>query len=379
MTTDSDKPDDIPNDEGGSSGTHQALPGAIGDPGKSNKNFSIFLLVFFVITLVVIKPLSHGIVWGAVFAFLWHPVHRFSARSAMLAARPNLRTSISFALLIVAFALPLAYVLRAIYGEIAPAYGHLTALLSEIRKSGVSLDSILPRGILDRAAPFIADEARMADFLTSLARSLSSLLGDISKGVLQWTGSMVFQGFVALTTMFFLIRDGEAIALYARDFLPLAPEERVRFMSRTGAMMNSVAYGVFLTVGVQAALGGVAWRISGLPDAFLASAAMFLCGMFPMGTAVVWGPGAIYLIVTGHTAWGVGLLAWGVIVVSSIDNILRPLFIRGASIPTLAIILGITGGIASWGLLGVFLGPLAIAIFLSVLDMYKSGADAESA
>jgi predicted PurR-regulated permease PerM len=368
----------MPNDEGTVS-THQAPLGDRRKSDKSNKNFSIFLLFFFVITLVVIKPLAHGIVWGAVLAFLWRPVHRLAAKSAQLAARPNLRASISFALLIIAFALPLAYVLQAIYGEIAPAYGHLMALLSEIRKSGVSLDSILPRWILDRITPLIADDAWMADFLTSLARSLSSLLGDISKGVLQWTGSMVFQGFVALTTMFFLIRDGETIALYVKDFLPLAPDERDQFMSGTGAMMNSVAYGVFLTVGVQAALGGVAWRISGLPDAFLASAAMFLCGMFPLGTAVVWGPGAIYLMATGQTMWGVGLLAWGAIVVSSIDNILRPLFIRGASIPTLAIILGITGGIASWGLLGVFLGPLVIAIFLSVLDMYKSGEDAEDA
>jgi predicted PurR-regulated permease PerM len=264
------------------------------------------------------------------------------------------------------------YALRAILGELSPAYENMASLVAKIRSTGISpILSTLPDWLEAPLAPLLADRQKVADFLTTLVQSAAGFLQSISAGVIQWTGAAIFQSFIALTTMFFLIRDGERVVDYVKDFVPLG-EERERFIERTGAMLNSVAYGVILTVAIQAALGGIAWWIAGLPSAFLASAAMFLFGMFPMGASVIWGPGAIYLIAIGETVKGAALLAWGALVVSTIDNVLRPLFIGGgAPIPTLAIILGISGGIAAWGLLGVFLGPLAIATFLCVLDMYR--------
>jgi predicted PurR-regulated permease PerM len=312
--------------------------------------------------------------WGAVFAFLWRPVHRFTGRSRALSARPNLRAAISFALLLISLALPLVYAMQTIIVELSSFYDTTSAFVANVRESGLPwLKSMLPEELGGVLLPLFTDKSRIADFLASLAQSVAGFLQSISKGVIQWTGSVIFQSFIALTTMFFMIRDGEKVVSYVKGFIPLVDDDRERFVEKIGAMMNSVAYGVILTVGIQALLGGVAWWASGLPKVFLASAAMFLFGMFPLGASVVWAPGAIYLMATGSVGWGIGLFAWGAAVVSSIDNILRPVFIRGgASIPTLAVILGITGGIAAWGLLGVFLGPLSIAIFLSVLDMYRA-------
>lgn len=338
------------------------------------KNFLFFLLIFCAISCMILFPMFYGIAWGAVFAFLWHPVHNAICRHKKLQGKPNLCAAISFALLLICCTIPLVFTLHAVVKELAQSYESFARYASNLRQTGFPpLDTLIPPSIANIVSPFLADQERITGMFTSLARSIANILQGLSKGILHWTGSLIFQGFVALITMFFLIRDGEGIVRYIKDFVPLPRDDRDKFLDDTGMMLKSVAYGVILTVGVQAVLGGIGWWASGLSNAFLAAAAMFIFGMFPMGTAVVWGPGAIYLMATGSIGWGVALFAWGTIVVASIDNILRPLFIgSGAQIPTFAIILGLTGGIAAWGLLGVFLGPLVLAMSLSILDLYRN-------
>ena len=340
---------------------------------RFGRNFIFFLLVLLVLSFIIIRPLLYGIAWGTVFAFLWRPVHLFFMRRNALARHPNLTAGLSFLLLLVTFTIPLVYTLQAMLGELVTAYESFAGYITYLRDTGLpSIQKVIPESLREFTDPFLADRERIAGILTSLAQSVASFLQSLSKGVLHWTGSFIFQGFIALMTMFFMIRDGDRVVGYAKDFIPLSEAGREHFLANTKRIMNSVAYGVILTVGVQSILGGIGWWVSGLDNAFLASAAMFVFGMFPMGTSVVWLPGSIYLIVTGHAGWGVGLLAWGIVVVSSIDNVLRPLFIGGGgSLPTLAVIIGLSGGIAVWGLLGVFLGPLVLALFLSVLDLYK--------
>ena len=344
------------------------------DPPRYGKNFPIFLLALLLISCFVISPLLYGIAWGAVFAFLWHPVHTFIVRKSGLGKHRNICATFSFLLLMVCITIPLAYTLRAVVGELLQAYDSLSSYILHVREVGLPpLDDFIPESLREFIMPVISDRDRVASTLTSVAQSVAAFLQNLSKGVLQWTGAFIFQAFIALMTLFFMIRDGESVVNYIRDFIPLPREGREHFIENTGRIMNSVAYGVILTVAMQALLGGIGWATAGLPKAFLASAAMFFFGMFPMGTSVVWLPGSIYLIATGSTGWGVALLAWGIVVVSSIDNILRPIFIgSGSSMPTLALIIGLTGGIAAWGLLGVFLGPLIIAIFLSALDLYRA-------
>jgi predicted PurR-regulated permease PerM len=338
------------------------------------KNFPIFLLILLLISCVVIRPLLYGIAWGAVFAFLWHPVHRFFVRKIGPGKRRNACAVLSFLLLMVCITIPLAYTLHAVAGELLQAYESFSSYIAQVREIGLPpLDDFIPAGLKEYVTPLLSDKDRITGSLTSIAQSVAAFLQSLSKGVLQWTGAFIFQAFIALMTLFFMIRDGETVVNYIKDFIPLPKEGRERFIENTGRIMNSVAYGVILTVAVQATLGGIGWAIAGLPKAFLASASMFVLGMFPMGMSLVWLPGSICLIATGSVGHGAALLVWGVVVVSSIDNFLRPILIgSGSSIPTFALIAGLTGGIAAWGLLGVFLGPLVVAVFLSALDLYRS-------
>jgi predicted PurR-regulated permease PerM len=182
---------------------------------------------------------------------------------------------------------------------------------------------------------------------------------------------------------FFLTHDGEVILRFARDILPLSPGEKDVFFTRARQMLYAIFYGIILTAGVQGALGSLGWWYVGLPNPVIFGLLMFFLAMIPfVGTPMVIVPGAIYLYVSGDTKDALILLAWGFLVVSSIDNLLRPLFIyEGTKAHVLMIFIGILGGISAWGFLGLFMGPLVLSVAYFMLKLYHlaaSGHDAQT-
>jgi len=135
-------------------------------------------------------------------------------------------------------------------------------------------------------------------------------------------------------------------------------------------VLGAVMYGVILTCLAQGALGGLGFWVAGLPSPLLFGTLMAICAPIPfVGTALIWLPGAIYLLIQGQMLPGLLLIAWGVLAVSSIDNILRPLFISGkAKLPILVIVFGVLGGILAFGLSGLVAGPVVLAIIMVFFD-----------
>lgn len=342
------------------------------------RNFPLFLLIFAALAFAVVRPLIHGLIWGALFAISGSSIRRLLNRNGRLARSPNLSAALTMTVFLCLFAIPVFLVMRAAGQELFDFYASLPSDRANAGQVIVAeILALLPDWARDALSPLLADGAKA--LWAPLAGGAAKFLQELSKGVLQWTGSFFLQAGVALVTMFFFIRDGRAVARYIEDFIPLPPEERKAFSAEARDVLRGVVCGVIMTVAVQAALAGLGWWAAGLPNAFLATAAMFVVGMLPLGTSLIWFPGAIYLIATGSAGWGIGYIAWGVLVVGSSDNILRPVFIGGGTtIPTLAVILGVIGGISAWGLAGVFLGPLVLALFLSVLELYRKTISAPS-
>ena len=133
-------------------------------------------------------------------------------------------------------------------------------------------------------------------------------------------------------------------------------------------------YGIVLTCIVQGILGGIGFAIAGVPSPVFFGAVMIVCAFIPLvGTALVWVPAALYLLATDHVGKGLFLVVWGVLVISSIDNFIRPFFISGkAKIPLLVILLGVLGGLATMGFLGVIVGPLLFAVSLELARVYRT-------
>jgi predicted PurR-regulated permease PerM len=177
---------------------------------------------------------------------------------------------------------------------------------------------------------------------------------------------------------FFFLRDARGLLTFVDGLIPLPRRERAALFGRAQRMLRAVVYGIMFTSGVQAVLGGVGWWFVGLPNPFFFGSVMFVTGMIPfVGTPVVWLPGALYLLATDQLRSGILLLLWGGGVVSMVDNFIRPVFIsEGSKVPVLAVFVGVIGGLAAFGFLGLFLGPTILSLSIFLLDTYRRILDA---
>ena len=139
------------------------------------------------------------------------------------------------------------------------------------------------------------------------------------------------------------------------------------YLTAIGQTVKAVVYGLGLSALVQGVLAGLGYWVAGLGTPIFLAALTTILGIIPFAVPILWGGVGLWLVVTGHTVAGVGLWIWGAIVVFCTDHFVRPLLIsRGASIPFLIVLFGVLGGLASFGLVGLFIGPVILAILLAI-------------
>ena len=172
---------------------------------------------------------------------------------------------------------------------------------------------------------------------------------------------------------FFLLRDGERIVAFLQEVFPLPPSESAVFFQRIKQVLQAVVYGVLVTALAQGAAGGLGWWIAGLPAPVFFGALMVFFALIPfLGTAFVWIPGALYLFFAAETTQAVVLLAWGALIVGTVGRVLKPIFISGGGkIDFFIVFVGVIGGLAAWGILGLFIGPLVVTLFVFLLGNYR--------
>ena len=179
---------------------------------------------------------------------------------------------------------------------------------------------------------------------------------------------------IMLFTLFFFYKDGRGLFWRLYHLLPLEERHKEKVFNRLNSAMAAVVKGVLATSFLQAVLAGGAYVVLGVPFALVLAAITALLSLLPIGgTALVWVPVAGYLFVSGPIWKGIAMVAWGgLVVVGLIDNILKPLFIgHGTQLPTLFLFFSILGGLAAYGFIGVFLGPILLAILLTAIHIYE--------
>ena len=169
---------------------------------------------------------------------------------------------------------------------------------------------------------------------------------------------------------FFFYRDGEAISQRLTASVGRIAGERGRRLIRVAvATMRGVVYGILGTAIAQGVLAGAGLWFAGVPAAPLLGLATFFLSPLPIGPPLVWAPAAFWLFHQGHTGWAIFMLVWGIAVVSSIDNFIKPLIIsRGSNLPFILVLLGVFGGVIAFGFIGVFLGPTLLAIGFALIQ-----------
>jgi predicted PurR-regulated permease PerM len=202
--------------------------------------------------------------------------------------------------------------------------------------------------------------AQLMEWATPWANEAAQILGDMGRNMAKFG--------LALLAVFFLYRDGEGLLgqtrLVLRRFLGKRGNAYLTAMAETS---QAVMYGLILTALAQGFVAGIGYWVVGVPGAVLFGALTAILALIPFGPPIVWVPISLWLLWNGHVFAGIGLFIWGAVAISWIDNLVRPLVISSSTrIPFLLVILSVLGGVAAFGLLGLFLGPIAVALLLAV-------------
>ncbi len=259
-------------------------------------------------------------------------------------------------------------------------------LIDAVRKAFANGPPALPEWL--GKLPLIG--ATLVDYWGSLTHDSGRLLEDLKglvspiKSVLVSSGGILFSGLfqlgLAVLVAFFLYRDGEVAGVRIKRITNRIGGERGGHLLKVaGNTVISVVYGILGTALAQGVVAGIGFLIAGVPGAALLGLATFFLSVVPVGPPLIWIPAAIWLFTQGSTGWAIFMGLWGLLVVSMVDNVLKPMIIsHGSRLPFILVLLGVLGGVFAFGFIGVFLGPTLLAVGYRLLDEWVE-TDAEKA
>jgi predicted PurR-regulated permease PerM len=263
---------------------------------------------------------------------------------------------------------------------VAPAIFVGQQLVLQAVKSAQTIETKVNSGEWQRAleaqpqlAPIVNKIEQHIDLRGTL-KTFTTWLGGTASAIVQ--GS-VFQGlgfFLVFYVLFFFLRDRRLALHSIRMLSPLSKTEMTTLFNRVGDTIHATVYGTFAIAAVQGLLGGLMFWWLGLPAPLLWGMVMSFLAIIPMlGSSIVWAPAAVFLALEGH--WGSALLLtiWGMLVISTIDNLLRPIFVGNRlKLHTILAFLSVLGGLILFGAAGIILGPIALTITIALLEIWFS-------
>ena len=324
---------------------------------------------------LMIKPFLGVLMWAAVLVIVFYPIHR---RLVQRTNRPALSALLSCALVILTILAPVALVTVAVLNEVTGAVQNVQAAINYV----FDPTSPLTGGLFRWASTYIdMERLRSGDYLAQQLSGVSGGLAGRTLGVIGGLIGAIVQMFFVIFTMYYLFRDGDRIFITIKNSLPLNEEQSLAIMERTKEVVGASVYGVLAIAVIQGALGGLAFWALGVPSAIVWGVVMTFLSMIPMlGAFLVWVPAAIYLALTGHYVKAVFLVVWGTLVIGMIDNFLRPKLVGGRTrLHELLIFFAVLGGLQVFGVLGIVLGPVVLALAMSLIEVFRAADSAAGA
>lgn len=323
----------------------------------------VLLLGYFLVR--VFKPFFPPLGWAAVLAICVYPWHE------KLVIRFGRSRAAGISTLLVTLVI------------LGPGLLVLTAFIQEGK---AALDGLDRQILTDRLAWAIATWERYRGYVpgagaldlpTLLNQATANLAGFLAArlgGLLADLAVFVFHLFVTLFALFFLLRDSGAIMRAMRSSLPFEGPRRERMIRQTRDLVFASVTAAIIIASIQGLLGGVLFAVLGLNAPVFWGVVMAFFALLPLvGSWVVWLPAAIWLVSTGHLGKALVLAAAGALIVGSVDNVLRPALVAGrAQMNGLLMFVSLLGGVAVFGLLGLILGPLVVALTAGLLEAYAA-------
>lgn len=331
--------------------------------------FCFLLYQFYLIISDFVGPLSYA----ALLAFIFYPLYRSLLH--LLGPREGLGAGIMTLAVVLLVIVPTFYVLTLITTESVSLYEKVVEFARSDRPHELVLrlrGSWLGQMWLDLGPRGDALRANLPDMAINASQAVSAFLVAQAPAAAANVFRFFVSFFFTVFALFFFFRDGARMVLGLRDLVPMEPATKDAILARFSDTLSAVVLGSALTAVAQGVLGGIAYWALGVPFAVLLAGATAFLSLLPFGGPVVWVGVVIYFLFESDYVRAAIMTGWGVLVIGSADNFIRPLIIGGRTqIPTILLFFGILGGLQAYGFLGMFLGPAIIAIVVTFARIYR--------
>jgi predicted PurR-regulated permease PerM len=340
-----------------------------------------FLLLIIAISLAfawILWPFYGAVLWGAVLAIVFAPLYRRLSRS--MRQQRNLAALTTVMIVVFIVILPLTLIAASLVQEASGVYEKFQSGELNLASNFQQVVDALPTwvaNLLDRFG--LTNLAGVQERLSAGLMKGSQFLAAQALNIGQITLELIVRLFVMLYLLFFLLRDGDELFRIIKDAIPLRAEQQRAVFKKFATVIRATVKGTIVVAVVQGALGGLIFWFLGVRAPLLWAVLMAFLSLLPaVGAALVWLPVAIYFVATGAVWQGLVLIAYGVLVIGLVDNLLRPILVgTDTKMPDYVVLISTLGGIEIFGMNGIVLGPMIAAMFIVVWDLFSASRSAQ--
>ena len=339
--------------------------------------FTFIFIILILVSFLIIKPFLTAVLTGIIFSYIFYPTY---LRINKKIPNKNFSSLITSALVIVIITLPLFFMLNTISKEARTIYIFSRqkmiseSFITECQPADKSL-CIINNYISEKA-----DNPQLRYYFDTTVKEATTKITDTISNILFSIPIFILHLFIVLFVMFFLFKDGKIFVDKIERILPLKGKYRNHVFKKLNDMAYAVVYGSIIIAIIQGTLGGIGFLIFGLPSPLLWGLIMIFTALIPyIGSSVIWFPASLILLFNGYVNMettlvikGILLMLYGIFVVGTIDNILKPKIIgnKGGLHPVL-VLLGVVGGLNFLGFVGIIVGPIILAMLVTFIKIYE--------
>jgi len=275
--------------------------------------------------------------------------------------------------------LPVSLLMVSLANEVMDFYHHLDEMIKTGQlQSSLSQIRELPllKGVMERLNRYVdLSSVDPLNFLLKNVQQISVFLFNQTSNLLKGVSTFVAGFFFTLLSLYYLFKDGDRLLTWIKEIVPFPAKESEMIIERFKAMISATLYGGILIAILQGILGGVSFWILGISSPVFWGTTMAFLSFIPMGgTALIWGPAALFLFLQGAFLKGIILLGLGILLIGMVDNLLRPFLVSTKTkIHPLLLFFSVLGGIQAFGIIGLVGGPLIVTLFLTLVEIYIQG------
>lgn len=327
----------------------------------------IILFISLLLLIIIFSPFWRPILWGIIGALLFYPLEN---RLIKWIKYKKLSSFLTTFIALVLFVIPLVSIVIFVISELSSIpVGEISKEIGEaVLNLGNYFHSKLTQEIVDK----------INIFLSSATESIGKLTTHYATKIVTFTYSYIVNFIFSFIVMFYLLLNGDKILKYIRDIVP-AKDEFDLLLTTVKRSIHATVYGGLLCAGVQGILGAIGFLIIGFNSFFLWFLLIAVFSFLPLvGTSIVWGPVALFLLIKGSIGKAIFLILWGGIVVGLSDNYIRPVFIgERLHISAMLMFFSIIGGLFIFGTVGILIGPVVLSVAQAMVDYLTNKTGAE--